>query len=139
MGLHEGYVHVRGDILRRIPLPDIDQTFYMVKQEEKVRQGYVPSQSVVVANVMHHQSSDNIVAVTYSQRNSTYRPSAFKKGIICNYCNKEGHTRSDCYRPNGFPVGHPAYRGKNGRENYGAQRSSQGHYGGPPKAALQVM
>ncbi|PWA93616.1 hypothetical protein CTI12_AA069020 [Artemisia annua] len=40
---------------------------------------------------------------------STERRSAFKKGIYCGHCGKEGHTKVECYKIVGYPVGHPLH------------------------------
>lgn len=45
MGLHDSYATARGQILMMDPLPSVLQAFSLIKQDEKQRQGYLPSYS----------------------------------------------------------------------------------------------
>lgn len=51
MGLHDSYVNIRGQKLRMKPLPSLGEAYYMVRQEESLRQGYIPDNNVLAANV----------------------------------------------------------------------------------------
>ena len=85
------------------------------------------------------------------------RRSAFKPGVICGYCQKEGHYKSECYQLVGYPVGHPLHgkvkpgtsgqsgqnrgnraigqravnlvTGQSGQDNNGAEASTSGSQG----------
>ncbi|GKD44644.1 cysteine-rich receptor-like protein kinase 8 [Tanacetum coccineum] len=47
---------------------------------------------------------------TPSSNNQSDRRSTFKKGVICTYCKKEGHSKEECYKLLGYLVGHPLHK-----------------------------
>lgn len=72
--------------------------------------------------------------------------SPFKKEIFCNYCNKEGHTRNECFKLHGILAGHPFNKGRTGNNvaspHQSSFRSGQGSNGGTNgqgRTAMNVM
>ncbi|GJU30624.1 cysteine-rich receptor-like protein kinase 8 [Tanacetum coccineum] len=53
----------------------------------------------------------------------------FRKGVICGNCNKEGHTKEECYKIVGYPVGHPLH-GKYRPPNQTPMNNGQDSHGG---------
>ncbi|GKB43624.1 hypothetical protein Tco_0888566 [Tanacetum coccineum] len=97
----------------------------MIRQEEKQREGFVSKIPVSTALSAHSNSYRNSYnnnarsGRNYSQGESSVRGSSsndyqvrrgvFRKGVIYGNCSKEGHTREECYKLVGYPVGHPLH------------------------------
>lgn len=119
MGLDESYTNIRGQILLLQPLPMVAKAYSLLRQEEKQRK--VPKQasnSVPFAlntyrNYASQNTSQNRTSnhTTFSQNQShpQNKKSSFKAGVICGNCNKEGHTKEECYKLVGYPIGHPLH------------------------------
>ncbi|GKD62086.1 hypothetical protein Tco_1299595, partial [Tanacetum coccineum] len=125
MGLDECYANVKGQVLLMQPLPTVVKAYSMIRQEEKQREWYIPQSTTPVAlspysNYSRNNQYNNIRGNrNYSQGeslnrsyNQKKRRSTFKKGIICGNCSKEGHSREECYKIVGYPIGHPLYGNK---------------------------
>ena len=119
MGLDESYTNVRGQILLMQPLPLVSKAYSMLRQEEKQRDAKPILSTVPTAlntTTYNHNRSNNNTSKHSSSNNATgqgqstpARRSAFKKGIYCTNCGKEGHTREECYKLVGYPPSHPLY------------------------------
>lgn len=90
MGLNDSYKVLRGQILMMKPLPTISTTYSMILQEERQR-GITVSPTLNSDAIDMHVSSDNISNTS-------------KKFLVSTHCKKNGHTKSQCYRLNGFPA-----------------------------------
>nr|XP_043630227.1 uncharacterized protein LOC122601537 [Erigeron canadensis] len=103
MGLDESYSNIRGQILLIQPLPTFSKAYTMLRQEEKQREG--PKLMTVTPIAL------NTMSKPYVPRSDLHvvRKSAFKKGTICTYCHKEGHTKDECYKIVDYPFGHPLH------------------------------
>lgn len=112
MGLDECYTNIRGQILLMSPLPTVAKAYTMLRQEEKQREGYIPKSTIpsaLAAQSSGYKSQNNTRYVRTNPGEVSERRSTFKKGVICGYCHKEGHTTQECYRNVGYPIGHPLH------------------------------
>ncbi|GKC49753.1 uncharacterized mitochondrial protein-like protein [Tanacetum coccineum] len=117
----------RGQILLMQPLPIVAKAYNMLRQKEKQRE--VPKQttsSVPFAlntnrNNTHesfktgrnhnsyHNSQHLLQAQPQAQTQVQGRRRTFKVGVIYGNCKKERHTKEDCYKLVGYPLGHPMH------------------------------
>lgn len=58
MGLHESYAVARGQILMVDPLPSVTQAFFLIKQDEKQKQGFQLPTSFSASVKTSHLKSD---------------------------------------------------------------------------------
>ncbi|PWA85644.1 reverse transcriptase, RNA-dependent DNA polymerase, Gag-polypeptide of LTR copia-type [Artemisia annua] len=119
MGLDECYANIRGQILLISPMPSVAKAYGMIRQEEKQREAHTPAVPIALSaqsnnnrnscnqrsgrNFSHNESTRN-----YNNQ-GTVKRNVFKKGVICGNCNKEGHTKEECYQLVGYLVGHPLH------------------------------
>ncbi|WOH14933.1 hypothetical protein DCAR_0934463 [Daucus carota subsp. sativus] len=92
MGLNDSYASARGQILMMSPLPSIPQAFSLIKQDEKQKQGSHTAMPFL-ANAVDASKSNSV-----NSRNQ-----GSKSSLKCTYCNKDGHTREQCYKLIGYP------------------------------------
>ncbi|GKD97120.1 cysteine-rich receptor-like protein kinase 8, partial [Tanacetum coccineum] len=117
MGLDEC---IRGQILLMQPLPTAAKAYSMLRQEEKQRDTHKQPLNTPIAlnnyrtpyNASNNPSYKNNTPNpnTPSSNNQSDRRSTFRKGVICTYCKKEGHSNEECYKLLGYPVGHPLHK-----------------------------
>ncbi|XP_059277659.1 uncharacterized protein LOC132031763 [Lycium ferocissimum] len=132
MGLNDTYAQARGNILMINPLPDINQAYSLILQDENQRETYMSpimssdSSAFMVGNMNQfkgakqvqrsagpsHQRSRNPYPRFNSIQQHKFTKQAHKfKGkrgkynpnVSCTYCGKTGHVADDCYRLIGFP------------------------------------
>ncbi|GJT63799.1 cysteine-rich receptor-like protein kinase 8 [Tanacetum coccineum] len=120
MGLDECYTNIKGQILLMQPLATAAKAYNMLRQEEKQRDTHKQSINAPITlnsyrtpyntsnNSSHRNNTTN--PNTPSNNNQSDRRSTFRKGIICTYCKKEGHSKEECYKLLGYPVGHPLHK-----------------------------
>ncbi|KAK2993289.1 hypothetical protein RJ640_022128 [Escallonia rubra] len=82
MGLHDTYNVVRTNILMMSPLPNVQQAYSLVIQEETQRQ-------------MTPESTENFSIAAATQRRGN-KFSNKSKDKHCEHCNREGHTIESC-------------------------------------------
>ncbi|GJS22554.1 uncharacterized mitochondrial protein-like protein [Tanacetum coccineum] len=103
------------------PLPNASKAYGMLRQEEKQRETttskyMTPAIMSTYSNPNQHQHPQ----ASYRQNrtsssNSNYRNdynqrrSAFRQGVYCGNCQKEGHYKCECYQLVGYPIGHPLH------------------------------
>ena len=116
MGLDESYVNIRGQILLMQPLPLVVKAYGIVRHEEKQREGILPKPnttsifSVYSNNQRNYGNGSRTYGNSRGESSSTAeRRSNFKKGVYCGNCSKEGHTKAECYKLVGYPIGHPLH------------------------------
>jgi len=100
MGLYDSYASIRSQVLAMDPLPPVNKVYSTLHQEEKQRLLHIPSFSTVSTTMMaprhlsHHFDS---------KRRGCGRPK-------CDYCDRDGHWRTHCYKLNGYPSNRPQPR-----------------------------
>ncbi|GAB4848580.1 hypothetical protein Ancab_040146 [Ancistrocladus abbreviatus] len=114
MGLNKDYTTVRGNLLLMNPLPNINQAYSLLLEEERQR-GIHPS--AVISN------ESSALAATHSQKKFQYRQDSNqgtgmnsntkRSNLQCAHCKMTGHTMEKCYKLHGYPPGHKLYKGKN--------------------------
>ncbi|GKD98718.1 cysteine-rich receptor-like protein kinase 8 [Tanacetum coccineum] len=88
------------------------KAYSMLRHEEKQRE--VPKQTtsfVPFALNTYRPNTPYVAARNNRSQNTQTQPrrSTFRLGVICRNCNKEGHTKEECYKLVGYPVGHPLH------------------------------
>nr|GEY73092.1 putative reverse transcriptase domain-containing protein [Tanacetum cinerariifolium] len=134
MGLDECFSNVRGQILLMQPLPNANKAYAMMKQEERQMETSTPKFLTPTVMYTFNNSKASNTHTTFQNtmqtRTSTIpntRKSAFKPGVICGNCQKEGHYQSECYQLVGHPVGHPLHgkvKPQGNRTNSGTNKTS---------------
>ncbi|GJR74201.1 cysteine-rich receptor-like protein kinase 8 [Tanacetum coccineum] len=128
MGLDECFANIRGQILLMNPMPTVAKAYSMIRQEEKQREDFsfkntptaLSAYSNNPRNSYNNSRFDNSrfgrnfsqgesSSRNHTQGESSSRRSSFKKGVIYGNCGKEGHTKEECYKIVGYPVGHPLH------------------------------
>ncbi|GJW47947.1 ribonuclease H-like domain-containing protein [Tanacetum coccineum] len=109
MGLDESYKNLRGILLLQ-SLPIVAKAYNILKQEEKQRETLKQSTTSVpfALNTYRNNSTSDLSRNNRPQNTNQTQPrrSNFKVGVIYGNCYKEGHTKEECYKLVGFPVGH---------------------------------
>lgn len=95
MGLNESFSAVHDQILLMSPLPTVRHACSSVSQAEKQRS---------MGSLRSVDQSAAAMAVRGSSRASSDRPP-----LHCTYCNYDFHTRDNCHKLHGYPVGHPLH------------------------------
>ncbi|GJW60049.1 cysteine-rich receptor-like protein kinase 8 [Tanacetum coccineum] len=108
MGLDECYTNIRGQILLMQPLPTAAKAYSMLRQEEKQRETKKQHSNIPIA--LNTYRSSYSPSYNSSQRNNnpnhpntqpntqSDRKNTFRKGILCGYCKKEGHSKEECFK-----------------------------------------
>lgn len=102
MGLNDQFTSVRGQILLMQPLPDINQAYSMLLQEENQRD-FATQTSIITENAamnvkFHPPTAPNKSKQT--QRKVT------DPSLHCDYCNLSGHLKEKCFALHGYPDWH---------------------------------
>ncbi|CAA7049128.1 unnamed protein product [Microthlaspi erraticum] len=108
MGLNDGFESTRSYILMLKPIPDIEEVFNMVAQDERqksikptVRSENVVFQTSDSATEGFSGGAENEVYATISSNG--YRG---KQRPVCTHCGMLGHIVQKCFRLHGYPPGH---------------------------------
>ncbi|KAG7577896.1 Retrotransposon Copia-like N-terminal [Arabidopsis thaliana x Arabidopsis arenosa] len=107
MGLNESYDQTRRHILMLKPMPNIEEAFNIVTQDERqktirptTRVDNVAFQAVVPMNGSDQYTvSENAYIAAYNTARPMQKP-------VCTNCGKVGHTIQKCYKIIGFPPGY---------------------------------
>lgn len=92
MGLNEGFLHVRGQILLLDPIPSVNKVFSSVLQEEKQFEiGYDRSLTIDTTTFLAKKVDDSNLNKQPFRKN---RP-------ICTCCRLANHTEDKCYKLHG--------------------------------------
>jgi hypothetical protein len=97
MGLHDSYALIRSQVLAMDPLPPVNKVYSTLHQEEKQRLLYIPSFPTESAAMM-------------APRHLSHRFDNKGRGRgrpKCDYCDRDGHWRTHCYKLNGYPNNKP--------------------------------
>ena len=105
-GLNEQYSHVRSQIMLMKPLPDINEAFSLLTQEE--RQVSIDTHdSVILLNTGDQRRGGSGTRgrgrgqpPNMGGRGTQRRGKSSK---VCTYCQKSGHIMEECYKKHGYP------------------------------------
>ncbi|GJU25541.1 cysteine-rich receptor-like protein kinase 8 [Tanacetum coccineum] len=120
MGLDECYTNIKGQIILMQPLPTAAKAYSMLRQEEKQRDTHKQPLNAPIALNNYRASYNDSNNSSYrnntpnpntpSTNNQPDRKGTFRKGVICTYCKKKGHSKKECYKLLGYPAGHPLHK-----------------------------
>ncbi|XP_056864953.1 uncharacterized protein LOC130511650 [Raphanus sativus] len=105
MGLNESYEHTRRHILMLKPIPNIEEAFNIVTQDERQRS---IRPVTAVDNVAFQAINSSSVAVDAAYVAAYNDGRAYQKPV-CTHCGKIGHTVQKCFKLHGFPPGYKTY------------------------------
>lgn len=116
MGLNEAYESTRRHILMLKPIPDIEDVFNMVTQDERQKtlkpstrldnvafQNTGPVESPVVQSQDPNFYSGPADNAAYA---AAYQGNRYPPKPICTHCGRTGHTVQKCFKLHGYPPGH---------------------------------
>ncbi|XP_020882872.1 uncharacterized protein LOC110228907 [Arabidopsis lyrata subsp. lyrata] len=100
MGLNESYDQTRRHILMLKPIPNIEEAFNMLAQDER-QKSIKPSSRVdsVAFQATTDVDAENAYIAAYNTMRSAQKP-------VCTNCGKLGHTVQKCYKIIGYPPGY---------------------------------
>ncbi|CAJ2662733.1 unnamed protein product [Trifolium pratense] len=115
-GLNKDLDEVRGRVLGKVPLPTLRETFAEIKREE-ARQGIMMGKTPRIS-----ESEGSALATR-----NPYEGKKPDEVPRCDYCNREWHTREDCWKLKGKPPNWtPNWKKKKGGRAFQASNSDQG-------------
>jgi len=100
MGLHDSYAPIRSQILAMDSLPPVTKVYSILHQEEKQR-------------LLHISSIPTEFAAMVAPRFLAHRSDNKGRGRgrpKYDYCDRDGHWKSNCYKLHGYPKNKPQYR-----------------------------
>ena len=107
--LEGGFEEVRGEILRKDPIPELEECYALVRRED-VRRGVMNGQlenSEASAMVTRNQSNQNRSPKHWQDQKRPIHPKTAnggdKSSYKCTHCDQTGHTKSRCYELVGYP------------------------------------
>ncbi|XP_019155904.1 PREDICTED: uncharacterized protein LOC109152706 [Ipomoea nil] len=96
-GLNDTYASVQSQIMMTKPLPNVDEAFMMIQQQERrFNNGVVGLQPQEAGSVLLTQGSG--AGFKKFNNNNNKKP-------VCSYCGFTGHVAEKCYKKNGYPPG----------------------------------
>ncbi|KAG8386351.1 hypothetical protein BUALT_Bualt03G0139800 [Buddleja alternifolia] len=98
-GLNDSYATIRSNILLMDPLPSVHKACALLSQEERQRS---------VSDKSHVTIEQSAMASTRIPRNNR-RSHDSRPQYRCEFCKKDNHLESRCYRKHGYPPGHPRH------------------------------
>ncbi|XP_013607478.1 PREDICTED: uncharacterized protein LOC106314084 [Brassica oleracea var. oleracea] len=120
MGLNEAYESTRRHILMLKPIPDIEDVFNMVTQDERQK---TLKPSTRMENVAFQHSSSTEMSHTGSMESGFYnglsenaayaaafQGNCYPQKPVCTHCSRTGHTVQKCYKLHGYPPGHKLHQ-----------------------------
>lgn len=121
-GLNEQYSHVKSQIMLMKPLPDINEAFSLLCQQERELGGPVKEPQILFNSTEDRNQNWNRNNRGRGGRNgSGSRGNSGRTSKMCTYCNRNGHTIDTCYKKHGFP---PNYKRNSAVNNCTAPRDS---------------
>nr|GEY08947.1 probable pre-mRNA-splicing factor ATP-dependent RNA helicase DEAH4 isoform X1 [Tanacetum cinerariifolium] len=92
------------------------KAYSMLRQEEKQRKTQKQHPNTPIA--LNTYRNPYSYSYNSSQRNNnpnqpntrSERRNTFRKGIFCGYCKKKGHSKEECFKLPGYPVGHALHK-----------------------------
>ena len=103
-GLDGDFEQVWGEILRKDPLPDLEECYALIRREV-VRHASMKIESEnpdTSLMVVQQQSTRNWQDQSKTNHSKT-GPNIDKSTLKCTHCNKTGHTKNRCFEIVGYP------------------------------------
>ena len=145
MGLNEAYESTRRHILMLKPIPDIEDVFNMVAQDER-QKSIKPStrvDNVAFQNIGPIESAVNVQDPSYytgpfdnAAYAAAYQGNRFSQKPVCTHCKRHGHTVQKCYKLHGYPPGHKLHQ-MTSSSSRGPQQQSTPKPQFPPQSQFQ--
>ncbi|XP_022544224.1 uncharacterized protein LOC111199052 [Brassica napus] len=145
MGLNEAYESTRHHILMLRPIPDIEDVFNMVAQDER-QKSIKPStrvDNVAFQNTGPIESAVNVQDPSYytgpfdnAAYAAAYQGNRFSQKPVCTHCKRHGHTVQKCYKLHGYPPGHKLHQ-MTSSSSRGPQQQSTPKPQFPPQSQFQ--
>ncbi|XP_019168106.1 PREDICTED: uncharacterized protein LOC109163845 [Ipomoea nil] len=105
IGLHEKYTGARNQIMLMRPLPDVNEAYSMIAQQE--RQFHMASSGF--GSQLYQAGENSAARSALLARSEGNYQQGFKKvnhkKPVCTYCGYTGHTHDKCYKKHGYPPG----------------------------------
>ncbi|XP_019165716.1 PREDICTED: uncharacterized protein LOC109161680 [Ipomoea nil] len=105
IGLHEKYTGAGNQIMLMRPLPDVNEAYSMIAQQE--RQFHMASNGF--GGQIYQAGENNVAGSTLLARSESNYQQGFKKANhkkpVCTYCGYTDHTHDKCYKKHGYPPG----------------------------------
>ncbi|PHT32064.1 hypothetical protein CQW23_28401 [Capsicum baccatum] len=95
-GLDVEFDKVRGEILRKYPKLDLENTYAYVRREAQQRQTMRSARLIHVSSVMAVHRSSRV-------KGQTNQPSGKPNDLTCSHCGESGHSKQRCYEIIGYP------------------------------------
>ncbi|XP_019181692.1 PREDICTED: uncharacterized protein LOC109176758 [Ipomoea nil] len=106
IGLHERYTGARNQIMLMRPLPDVNEAYSMIAQQERQFEMAVGFESQLHQTGENNTARNVFMARTDGGFQQGYKKSSANgKRPICTYCGYTGHTQDKCYKKHGYPPG----------------------------------
>ena len=103
-GLDGHFEQVRGEILRKDPLPDLEECYVVIRREalHHASMKVESDNPDTTAMVVRHRSTQNWQDQSKTNHPKT-DPNIHKSTFKCTHCNKISHTKSRCFEIVGYP------------------------------------
>lgn len=98
-GLDESFEQIRGEILRKDPIPELESCYALVRRESVRRTTMAKESEEVEPAAMATRNR-------YNQKGTFQRHSKTevdKSSLKCTHCNQSGHTKDFCFELVGYP------------------------------------
>ena len=109
VGLEGDFKQVRGEILRKDPVPELEECYALIRRED-VRRGVMNRQlenSEASAMVTRNRSNQNWSPQQQQDQKRPIHPKTTnggdKSSYKCTHCDQTSHTKSRCYELMGYP------------------------------------
>ncbi|XP_031093732.1 uncharacterized protein LOC115998329 [Ipomoea triloba] len=107
IGLHEKYTGARNQIMLMRPLPDVNEAYSMIAQQERQFQMF----DTGFGNQLHQTGENNATGSVFLAKTDGNFQQGYKKHLaankkpVCTHCGYTGHTQDKCYKKHGYPPG----------------------------------
>lgn len=107
------FEQIRGEILRRDPVLDLEETYAYVVRRDSIHRVALNGEpehsepSAMVARQVKYQQPQTNPKLDHNQsigsQNHRYKVGATRLERMCTHCDETGHTKSRCYELMGYP------------------------------------
>ncbi|KAH0675256.1 hypothetical protein KY285_023057 [Solanum tuberosum] len=107
MGLNDGYAHARSQILMKSHIPNLNQAYAMVLQDETQKisagNGRMDPTALFTARGLGFKSKKSGLECEFCHVKGHNKTQCFKL-MKCSHCQLAGHLKENCYRLIGYPA-----------------------------------